>query len=367
MMKAWIYLFLICPGMLFAQEGRGDIRFVFYNVENLYDPFDDSLALDDEFLPGGIKRWTWERFLEKERRICKVLASVGGWKPPEIIGLCEIENRFVLDRLTRKTPLMKYNYRIVHRDSPDERGIDVALLYLPGKFRPLESKFIGIGALAEPTRDVLYVRGLVPERDTIHLLVCHWPSRWEGYLESMPGRLEAARIVRGVLDSLWKAHPAPKILVAGDLNDELCDPGIASVLRVDPRAIRPPAGDPVFIDTVLYHTGDPGFSEACRPGRSHSGPGNEQAGRESTGQRPGTLKYRGRWYEFDHIFASGSFFTGSNLFILPGSKVIYAPGFLLEEDPGLPGKRPFRTWQGHRYYGGFIDHLPVYIYIRRRD
>ena len=163
---------LTCPEISLAQECRGDVRFVFYNVENLFDTFDDSLSLDDEFLPWGNRSWTWGKFLEKEHRICKTLASIGLWEPPELVGLCEIENRFVLNWLTRKTPLMKYNYRIIHQDSPDERGIDVALLYLPSRFRVLNWYCVPVQGLRDPTRDVLYVRGLVMDRDTIHILIC---------------------------------------------------------------------------------------------------------------------------------------------------------------------------------------------------
>ena len=341
--------------MLLAQEGRGDLRFVFYNVENLFDPFDDSLTLDDEFLPWGDRGWTWEKFLEKENRICKVLTSVGLWEPPELIGLCEIENRFVLNWLTRKTPLMKYNYRIIHRDSPDERGIDVALLYLPSRFRPLNWSCVPVRGIMEPgrdgidrerlqdpTRDVLYVRGLVMERDTLHLLICHWPSRWEGYLESLPRRLEAARVVREILDSLWTVYDSPNILVAGDLNDELSDPSLSSVLRVQFPGYE-------LEDTVLYYTGD-----QMQNRKWHEG-------------FPGTCKYRGRWYEFDHIFVNGSFMSDTSLFVKPGGKRIFSPDFLLEEDPGMPGVRPFRTHDGFRYHGGFSDHLPVYIDIWRGD
>ena len=318
-------------GAVYAQEGRGDLRFLFYNVENLFDPFDDSLKLDEEFLPEGGRHWTWERFLEKERRIFKVLASAGGWHPPEIIGLCEVENRFVLNWLAGRTPLLKYNYRIIHQDSPDERGIDVALLYLPDKFRPLHVRHIPVAGLRDPSRDILYVRAAIMDRDSIHLLICHWPSRWEGYLESRPGRIAAARTVRALLDSILQADTGARILVAGDMNDELSDPSLSTVLRVQMPGRT-------VLDTCLYNTG------------MNAGPASH-----------GTIKYRESWYEFDHIFVNGAFLLDSVLFVRPGGKRIYAPSFLLEKDPYLPGPRPFRTYQGFRYHGGFSDHLPVYI------
>ena len=127
-----ISMLILGSGIISAQDGRGDIRFVFYNVENLFDPFDDSLTQDEEFLPGGMRHWTWDRFLAKERKIFKVLASIGDWRPPEIIGICEVENRFVINWLIGKTPLLKYNYQVIHKESPDERGIDLALLQPAG-------------------------------------------------------------------------------------------------------------------------------------------------------------------------------------------------------------------------------------------
>ncbi|MFC2098500.1 endonuclease/exonuclease/phosphatase family protein [Bacteroidota bacterium] len=358
-MRTLILLLLICSIQLSAQEERGDLRFVFYNVENLFDPFDDSLKHDDEFLPGAERHWTWERFLDKEQKVYKVLVSAGGWKPAELIGLCEVENRFVLNWLVRKTPLLKYNYKVIHQDSPDERGIDVAFLYQPSKFRVLDWRSIPVGYFcrespckegfikpaedgqkassgADPevrsvdfTRDILYIRGTAMERDTIHIVICHWPSRWEGYLESLPNRLEAAQTLKCLVDSIWSMDRHSSIIVAGDLNDELTDPSLSTILRVRNSGSN-------ILDTCLYDTGG-----------------------EST--PPGTLKYRGRWYEFDHILVSGGFITDSVLHVREGGKKIHAPDFLFEKDPVSPGKRPYRTFNAYRYSGGFSDHLPVYI------
>jgi hypothetical protein len=338
MMKVLFSMLLFFGGIACAQEGRGNLRLVFYNVENLFDPFNDSLTMDEEFLPAGIRHWTWERFLEKERRLYKVLAAAGGWEPPGIIGLCEVENRFVLHWLTSKTPLLKYEYRFIHRDSPDERGIDVALLYLAAKFTPFCWDYIAVEGLTEPTRDILYVKGLVLDLDTLHLFICHWPSRWEGYLESMHERMAAANILRAQLDSIRQENPAARILVVGDFNDELHDPSLSKILGV-----RPPEDLPR--DSILYHTGK------C------------QTGPESA---PGTIKYGNTWYEFDHIFASGSLFDDSGLHIRPGGKRIFRSEFLLENDPAYTGKRPIRTYRGYNYCGGFSDHLPVYIDFYRR-
>jgi len=378
-------MLLICSIPLFAQEGRGDLRFVFYNVENLFDPFDDSLCLDNEFLPGGDRHWTWERFLLKEQRIYKVLASIGGWRPPELIGLCEVENRFVLNWLTRETPLLKYNYRLIHRDSPDKRGIDLALLYLPSHFRPLACRWIPVLQGREPSRDILYVKGLVMDRDTVHLIICHWPSRWEGYLESLPDRLEAARLVRELADSIGQAGMGARILIAGDLNDEPGDPSLSTILRARmPEIPKIPETPETSETTEIPETSEtpeiPETSEtpetllfdACRSEtilRDSSLSGTSIYDTRTPGRLRddvhGTLKYRGRWYEFDHIFVNGAFLKDSSLYVRPGGKKIFAPDYLLEADPGSTGRRPFRTYQGYAYHGGFSDHLPVYIDLWR--
>ncbi len=353
-------MLILYSGIVSAQDGRGDIRFVFYNVENLFDPFDDSLTQDEEFLPGGMRHWTWDRFLAKERRIFKVLASIGDWRPPEIIGLCEVENRFVLNWLTRKTPLLKYNYKVIHKDSPDERGIDLALLYLPQFFKPIKWNFITVNGGRSPTRDVLYVMGAVPEGDTLHLVLCHWPSRWGGYLESMPDRMVAAELVKGLTDSLMFTDPACRILVAGDMNDELCDPSLSQVLSVKHM-------DGIILDSCLYNTGGAqGITSGSISRTSGKIEGTTDKNEGIPGIVSGTIKYQGNWYEFDQIFASGSFFSDTMLFVNHGGKRIFAPEYLLENDRLGTGSKPFRTFSGYKYNGGFSDHLPVYIDIWRR-
>ena len=320
--------------LLSGQESRDRLRFVFYNVENLFDPFDDSLTADEEFLPAGLRGWTWSRFEDKVKRIHKVLVALGDWEPPELIGLCEVENHFVLHWLVSETPLKKHEYRVIHRDSPDRRGIDVALLYRPGFFRPVSYQCYRVpdqGSCPESTRDILYVKGILNEGDSLHLLINHWPSRWGGTLESRPERLAAAGLLRHILDSLFMADRQSRILVAGDFNDELTDASLRDCLGVQ----RPGAHCP---DDALYFPYD--------------GP--------LTG-RPGSLKYQGRWYGFDLILVSGALLQDQALCVSRDGYRVFAPDFLLEDDPQWLGSRPFRTYRGYRYQGGFSDHLPVYI------
>ena len=327
---------------LCAQEGRGDLRFVWYNVENLFDPFDDSLILDEEFLPGGLRQWNWVRFERKIEMICKVIAGTGGWAPSEIVALAEVENDFVLHWLCRETPLLKYGYRWIHEDSPDPRGIDIALLYLPDAFKPLQYTFYGVDIspyTGKRTRDILHVKGIVYEKDTLHLILNHWPSRWEGKLETENRRRLAALRCRRLFDSITVAENSPAIIVSGDFNDEASDPSIRLTLGV--QACETRIGN--INDTLLYSLS----SNTDKHVR-------------------GSLKYRGRWYLFDQVFTSGSLLCNgrgecSGLYVLCDGMKVYRPDFLLERDIQWAGLKPFRTWNGYHYAGGFSDHLPVYV------
>jgi hypothetical protein len=333
-MRILVFAGLLFPLMISGQKNREGLRFVFYNVENLFDPFDDSLTLDEEFLPRGIRGWTWKKFEEKVNRIHKVLVALGGWEPPELIALCEVENFFVLHRLLHETALRKYEYRIIHQDSPDPRGIDVALLYRPDYFHPILYQHYPIlpgASHPDPTRDILYVKGITNGRDSLHLLINHWPSRWEGVLESRPERLAAADVLRHVLDSLFLVGKQQRILVAGDFNDEVTDISLRDRLGI----LFPE--EPYREDGLYFPCED-----------------------LSSGL-PGTLKYRGRWYGFDLIFVSGAFLRDTAPCVSKNGYRVFSPGFLLEDDPQWLGQRPFRTYRGYRYHGGFSDHLPVFI------
>jgi len=335
-MKIFFVTSLLFPILLFGQESREGLRFVFYNVENLFDPFNDSLTADEEFLPGGVRGWTWNRFEDKVNRIHKVLVAIGGWEPPELIGLCEVENHFVLHWLIHETPLRKHEYRIIHRESPDPRGIDVALLYRPDFFQPILNHYypVLVGCShPDPTRDILYVKGILNGGDSLHLLINHWPSRWGGILESRPERLAAASVLKNIIDSLIMADPQCRILVAGDFNDELTDISLRDSLGVQ-YPFDPGQGGRLYFPCESPMTGG-----------------------------TGSLKYRGRWYGFDLILASSALLRDQGLYVRKDGYRIFSPGFLLEDDPQWLGKRPFRTYQGYRYHGGFSDHLPVFIDI----
>jgi endonuclease/exonuclease/phosphatase family metal-dependent hydrolase len=312
-----------------AQSTSG-IKIVFYNTENLFDPSDDPAVNDNDFTPAGAMHWTYKRFISKENNLGKVLIAIGEWNPPDIIGLCEIENEFVLNHLVAKTSLSKSGYSYLHRNSPDRRGIDVALLYNPSTIEVLECRFFRIDTNIVVTREILYAR-LLTHSDTFHVFVNHWPSRSSGQLETDKSRFATASLLRQKTDSLFNHDPASNIILMGDFNDEPSDESIVKVLN---------AGYP-------EHPVTRGLYNLSRI--------------PEKGPVKGTLKFQGTWNVFDQIIVSGNLLLSGR--IHGNSYHIFDGSFLLEPDETYTGMKPYRTYSGFRYHGGFSDHLPVYVVI----
>jgi hypothetical protein len=324
------------PGENIArQPERGDIRFVSYNVENLFDMVDDPEKADDEFLPWGMRGWKAERYDKKLKDIYKVLVNLGGWELPEIIGLIEVENRTVLEDLIERTPLSMHGYSIIHHDSPDARGIDVALIYRKDHFIPLHDEAIRVvfpfDTLGK-TRDILYVSGVVNKRDTLHVFLCHYPSRRGGEATSAPRRIYVSSLVRAKVDSLLAGNPNANIIVAGDFNDEPADASVREGLRAK------------------------GSVEEMGPGDLF----NFMHAKKERGL--GTYKFQGFWNMLDHIIISqGLLDQNSGVFAPSHAAHIFRPDWLTVPDDNSPGVKPFYTFTGVQYTGGYSDHFPVYL------
>lgn len=329
----------ISKGMPPAPKGNTGIRFAFYNVENYFDVENDSLKRDDDFTPEGMKAWTYRRYREKQENIYRTLMAMGGWDgPPAIVGLCEVENRFVLEDLLRKTPLKKYNYDILHKESPDRRGIDVGLFYRKDKFEVLVHESLLVRFPFDTsgrTRDILYAKGVVLGQDTIHLFINHWPSRWGGQAKSEPRRMYAASVVRAKVDSIQRSVPDAAIVIIGDFNDEYEDKSILEVLRAKPHREELQSGDLYNYTHQIMQT-----------------------------SQFGSHKYQGHWGTLDHIIVSQALLKQERrggIMADPEGGRIFAARFLLEEDRRNTGLQPFRTYIGAKYAGGFSDHLPVFL------
>lgn len=339
--KLLIFLFAFCTYNSLAQsintpETGEKFRVMFYNVENFFDAYDDSLKRDEEFTPDGERHWTNRKFYEKINKIYKVIMATGAWEPPTLVGLSEVENRFVLEKLINETPLKNFGYKIIHYESPDRRGIDVALLYRESLFEPFHSEPIPVVFDDAPdykTRDILYVKGLVGGREMIHVFINHWPSRYGGYLATVSRRNHAAAILKQKTDSLLIVNSASAIIITGDFNDGPADESFAKILgaKMPSDTIR---------NTAYYNLMLP----------------------DQQNWKYGTLKYRESWDKFDQFVVSGSLLNNK-----PGLKVfeqkaeIFHDNFLLTDDKTYLGQKPFRTYTGFKYAGGYSDHLPIYL------
>jgi len=195
------------------------MRVMFYNVENLFDIYDDSLKQDQEYLPEGDRHWNETKYYNKLQNIAKVIIGVGEWNSPDIIGLAEIENRNTLNDLLNKTPLSELGYQIIHQESPDRRGIDVALLYRENQLTKINQHFIEIkfpfNNSKSKTRDLLLAEFKTTNNDTLDVFINHWPSRYGGQFKSEPNRLYLASVVRNNTDSLMHVSKQRKIIIMG--------------------------------------------------------------------------------------------------------------------------------------------------------
>ena len=335
-----LQLLLLLSILLFragAQEKTYQVRTIaFYNLENLFDTHNDTLIRDDERTPEGADRWSDTRLKRKLKNLSSVLSEIGGEiraNPPDIIGVCEVENRKVLEDLVGEPALIPYDYGIIHRDSPDHRGIDVALLYRKGRFFPLEVKSFRLilhdaEGIRKYTRDQLVVSGLL-DQEEIYLLVNHWPSRAGAALQSRLYRKEAALRQRFLVDSILYRNPGAKIISMGDFNDNPTDPSMRILCKG-----RSPKGD-------LYNP-------------------MEKLFRKGTG----SLAYRDRWNLFDQILFSKSLINPSAGNYGLWRTRVFQPSYLKTREGRYRGY-PFRTYAGGRYQGGFSDHFPVYAFLIR--
>lgn len=346
MMKVFVFILLGSPFILRTctsapLASRSDslnepYRVMFYNVENLFDIKDDTQTDDDAFTPTGKMYWTKYRYFEKINHIGKVILATGGWHTPDIIGLCEIENKDVLYDLVHSDALSETSYGIVHYESPDKRGIDVALLYKKNRVRFLSGKAIHIRVHDLITRDILYFKALLGN-DTVHFFVNHWPSRSAGQLETENDRFTAAELLKLTCDSIMKQSTRSQIVIMGDFNDEPEDESIKQILGALP------AGNPLSPQKI--------YNLSRRP---------------SSPKINGSLKYQGNWNLFDQIMVSGSMLMNisGTAQVDKESFRILENDFLLEADRKYSGYKPHRTYLGFKYHGGFSDHLPVYIDIQ---
>lgn len=316
-------LFLFILSLANAQMAE---RFVFYNVENAFHPAWDSLNPDREFSKAGTKDWDSTKYYHKLNQIAKVILSLSqeNYETPALIGLAEVECRQVLADLIRRPSLKKLDYQFVHYESPDRRGIDVALIYRKSKLKLIESKALPYSFPQDSSyrsRDMLYAKFYHQDLDTLNFLINHWPSRYGGKEKSEPRRLAAAKNAFEFLGAL----PFDNLIVMGDFNDEPQDSSIKFLgnrLKVENLMLK--------LETSM-----------------------------------GSHRYKGDWAYLDQILFRSTQNKGKELVI--DTAAVHQVEFLLEPDMRFPGNKPFRSFKGSFYQGGFSDHLPVYVDIKQKQ
>ena len=314
-----------------SKEKRHTIAF--YNIENLFDVYNNEITRDNDMLPTSEKKWSIKRYKNKLGKIGYVIAKIGKKdvkRHPAIVGLAEVENELVLKDLVTSKHLEEYKYSFVHYNSPDERGIDVALLYDKTVFKVAYSKtftvdLINLEGKVDHTRDILLVSGLF-EGLELHLIVNHWPSRRTGNIETEHKRLRASQKVTDIICEIKEKSPNARVIVMGDFND---DPESKSIKALE-----------------LSH----GLFNPMRTLLS---------------QDRGTTSYNQKWNLFDQFLITHNFFERKKNVLRYINANIFDENFLKEQDGKYKGS-PYRTYVGKRYKGGYSDHFPVYLILSKK-
>ncbi len=343
-----IQVVLLCFALIASAQEKKPFKIntiAFYNLENLFDYEDDPMTFDDDRTPNGKDHWTAELYHAKLKNMAKVIAEIGSeisGTTPTIIGVCEIENRKVLEDLLNQEPLRDSDYGIVQFDSPDRRGIDVGLLYRKKLFIPTNYKAHALliydnNVISKRifTRDQLLVSGMI-DGEKIHIIVSHWPSRRGGEARSRPKRLKAAQLNKRIIDSLFSIDPYAKIITMGDLNDDPISSSIKSVLNTKKSRYELKMKE-------LFNPMERIFNEGI-----------------------GSLAWRDSWNLFDQIILSSEFLKkkySSYRFYKAG---IFNKSYLVNSSGPYKGY-PFRSFVNGTFTGGYSDHFPVFIYLIKEN
>jgi hypothetical protein len=331
----WLLLVAVLPLLSQAQRSFQIGCIGFYNLENLFDTLDAPNVQDEEFTPRGGYRYNTEIYVDKLGKLARVISELGTDLTPDgvsILGVAELENRKPLEDLLQDPKIKSRNYQIVHYESPDERGIDVALIYQPKYFKVTASRPVPVPLPHNDfTRDILFVSGLY-DGEPLHLLVNHWPSRSGGEAASQPLRNLAATICKDLIDSLQQADPNAKIILMGDLNDDPTSPSVRQILNAKGKKEQVEPGG-------LYNTMYDFYKKGI-----------------------GTLAYQDAWNLFDQIIISHGLInpkTGGYQFY---QAQIHNKAYLCQQTGQFKGY-PLRTFVGTNYLGGYSDHFATYIYL----
>lgn len=312
----------------------------FYNIENFFDTIDDPNKNDEEFLPNGANHWNTERYNIKLDHMSKVIKELGvdnGFQCPVVMGLCEIENRNVIQDLINTPALKDCNYGIEHYDCRYDRGVDVALIYQKDRFIVVNSKPYPLIIPDKPdfnTRDQLLVSGIL-DGEAVHFIVNHWPSRRGGEKRSAPMREAAAKLCRHIVDSLYNMDSTAKIIIMGDLNDDPVNESLVKHLKAQSKKEN----------TTYFGLYNPMYEMFKKKGI-------------------GSLAYNDKWNLFDQFIVSYPLINKTTSGYKFSKAGIFNKPFLMQKDGQFAGY-PFRTYVGNTFMGGYSDHFPSFIILKK--
>ncbi|MBN1251163.1 MAG: hypothetical protein JXR51_12815 [Bacteroidales bacterium] len=310
----------------------------FYNVENLFDTINNPQKKDEEFLPESDKKWTTKRYWQKINNLSKVISSINLNGLPEIVGLCEVENKSVLQDLVNSELLKPGDYQIIHEESDDIRGIDVALIFRKEKFTYISHEVHKVKFTKDPdytTRDILYVKGKLNNNEILHVFVNHWSSRREGVEETEIKRIDAAKVLREKVDNLLKKDKNAKIFIMGDFNDEPTNNSLNIVLNAtnNQRTTN-------FLElyNLMY---------------------------DKHLNKVGSYNHRGEWNMIDNLIISQSLLKSKIGYVVStdGGQV-FKERWMMFDNKKTGQLTPSKSYGGPQYYGGYSDHFPVFVTLK---
>ena len=347
-MKNIIFSFwlLVCLFFLTSANSQSSDQYQlsaigFYNVENLFDTINTPGVFDEEFTPQGSKSWNTKRYYEKLDNLARVISMMATDLTNDgvaILGVCEVENRTVLQDLAARPAIKDRNYRVIHFDSDNSRGIDVALLYQAGYFSPIDARLLPVsvqqGSEIRKLRETLYVSGLFLG-DTIHIMVNHWPSRRGGQAATDPLRVACAKVCKELTDSLLNQNPDARIIIMGDFNDDPRSNSIRNIFKTNGKIKK-------IKDEEMFNPFEQFYIRGI-----------------------GTLAWRDSWNLFDMLILSKAWVDRKKAGLHFHRARIFNKEFMVQKTGNFKGY-PFRTYVGDTYTYGYSDHFPVYIYVTKR-
>lgn len=306
----------------------------FYNVENLFDTIDDPVTIDEQFLPEAQYAWNTEKYVNKINRLSEVISTMVDGRHPAFLGLCEVENKQVITDLIASSSLKNKPYAVVHEQSIDPRGIDVAAIYDSSVFSYVShgTARIDLSTMEDVTRDILWVRLKPKEGSDLVFIVNHWPSRRAGQAETEPKRLAAARTLANLCGEILQKDNEAQIVIMGDFNDMPDNVSLLETLQAKPDL--PTSNAQLFNATYALSV----------------------AGK-------GSYCYRGDWNMLDQIIVNGSLTDGKDWDLVSQSATIVNRHELQQHSEKYEGY-PLRTFGGPIYLNGYSDHFAVFVKLQ---